>query len=101
MNPNPLDEILNALLTAPTRDVKLVYVASFRLPTFKPGEEHGRDFITIARRDTRAEAQAAMDAHVAENAKGVVYMREGRKLHSYTQAGVYMGYYTVTAMEEI
>lgn len=98
---NPIDEILNALLTAPVREVKIVYVASFRLPTFKPGEEHGRDFIVIARRGTRAEAQAAMDAHVAENAKGMVYMREGRKLHAYTQAGVYMGHYTVNGMEEI
>lgn len=93
------ENLLNYLRTAPARDVKLVYVASFRLPTFAPGEAHGRDYVTIARLDTRAEAQAALDSHVAANALGVVYLRDGRKLHAYTLAGVYMGHYTVNPTE--
>lgn len=98
---NPMDDLLNHLLNAPKREVKMVYIATFRLPTFKPGEANGRDYITIARRDTRAEAQAALDASIAENSIGTVLMREGRKLHQYTQAGVYLGHWVISAQEAV
>lgn len=98
---NVFDDLLYYLHTTPKRTVKTIYVASFRLPTFAPGEDHGRDYINLGEFTTREEAnQAELDA-MKKNADGTVFIRQGRKVHTYTQAGVYLGYYTVTAQEEI
>lgn len=99
MNEKMINELASAINNALSREVKIAYMVVFQLPTFAPGEEHGRDYVTLSSHDTRKKAMDAMDAHIALNANGVVFMRNGRKVHQYTQNGVYMGIITTVARE--
>lgn len=98
---NNFDDLVNHIHNAPKREVVMTYIVSFRLPTFAPGVDHGRDYLFIGNAPTRMEADYILQQVMAANATGVSYIRDVRKVLVYTQAGTFLGHYIVSAREVI